>query len=167
MGNTTVNRTDKTGADERQQPRLNRRDIEQEILKKFFPADSFVWRKDGETETLDIGVKTQANNVYLLRVKVPRRYPHLAPEVWVVYPNPLRSFDGEIIQPGVETHSLERTKEGLQICLYYDGMVEWNPQYTLYHAIIKGRTWLECYEAHLITGERIDIIAGKKNSSKY
>lgn len=155
-----INRTD-----ERLLARSNRRDIEQEILRRFFPADSFVWRKEGLIDVLDISVKTQADNVYLLRVKMLPDYPYSAPEVWVVYPNPLHSFDGGIIEPGVRTHSLDITREGLRICLYYSGMVEWNPQYTLYHAIVKGRSWLECYEAHLLTGERIDIIAGKKNSN--
>lgn len=146
----------------KQQPQLNRLDVEQKILEEFFPADSFVWRKK---DLLDVSVKTQLGNNYLLTVKIPRNYPYSAPEVWVVHPNPLRSFDGKIIEHGVETHSLARNEEGLQICLYYNGMVEWQPKYTLYHAIIKGRAWLACYEEHLRTGERINIIAGTINFS--
>ncbi|MDW8438594.1 MAG: hypothetical protein RMM16_11255 [Chloroherpetonaceae bacterium] len=139
----------------------NRRGKELMILQSAFPPDSFVWQTDGNKEWLDMGVKTQSNAVYRLKITIPSDYPYSPPAVWVVHPNPLRSHSGSVLEPSVETHTLRRDREGIQICLYYDGMVEWNPQYTLYHAVLKARAWLECYEAHLRTGKSIYDIAGK------
>lgn len=136
-----------------------RRDLEEQILRRFFPPDSFVFREEGRRKMLDIGIKTQSDQAYHLRIIIPPDYPNSCPELWVVYPNPLRTYRGNLLPaPSHEMHTLDRGEHGLRICHYELG--EWQPSHTLYRVVLKGRAWLECYEAHLRTGKSIDELSG-------
>lgn len=135
-----------------------RRITEEKILQHFFP-DSFVFHEGRPCSLLDIGMKTQSNTAYHLRIIIPRNYPNSCPELWVAYPKPLRAFDGKILDgPSHEMHTLGLGDHGLQICHYEHG--EWTANHTLYRVVFKGRAWLECYEAHLRIGESIDKLSG-------
>lgn len=136
-----------------------RRELETVILRQYFSPDAFVWQTKGKHEWLDIGIKTQSDAVYRLNVMIPSDYPNSCPALWVVYPNPLRFRSGVILDgPSHDMHTLERTSSGLRICHYEPG--EWSPNHTLYRVVLKGRLWLECYEAHLRTGKTIDELSG-------
>ena len=54
-----------------------------------------------------------------------------------------------------EMHLLDPDEHGHpQICHYRDDV--WTPNVTLYKVVMKGRFWLEAYEAHMRTGKAID-----------
>lgn len=136
-----------------------RRDMEVQILKKLFAPDTFVWRKEDNLEYLDITIKTQSEKVYRLNVMIPPDYPYSCPALYVVYPNPLRGrWDNIIAGHDHAMHTLYYTATGLELCHYEHN--EWSPQHTLYRVVMKGRIWLECYEAHLRTGKSIDELSG-------
>jgi len=125
------------------------------ILEKFFPR-KYKFENLGLTnEFLDVGVKTQSGKVYRLNIRLKPDYPNSLPEMFVVYPLPLRQFDGSVLN-GVShiMHTLSNDNDKIQICHFK--RENWNPNQSLYKIILKGKIWLEAYEGHLRTQNTID-----------
>jgi hypothetical protein len=125
------------------------------ILEKYFPRKYKFENLYLDNELLDVGVKTQSGNIYRLNIKLKQDYPSSMPQVFVVYPTPLKNFNGEDI--GAYSHSfhtLEKRGNDIEICHYKPNI--WNPNFSLFRIIMKARIWLECYDQHKATGRPID-----------
>ncbi|MGX7826047.1 hypothetical protein ACTG9Q_13230 [Actinokineospora sp. 24-640] len=73
----------------------------------------------------------------------------------VVDPVPLRDFRGETLnKPCASMHVLGGKDLATKICHYRPS--RWVPDNTLYLVALKGRVWLEAYDAHLRTGKPLD-----------
>ena len=127
---------------------------ERAILERYFPNKYKFENLNSSNEFLDVGVKTQSGKVYRLNIRLRPDYPNSLPEVYIVFPLPLRKHDGSILN-GVshEFHTLGNDGDKIKICHYIPE--KWNPNHSLYRIILKGRIWLEAYEGHLETGKPI------------
>lgn len=129
--------------------------FETSILERYFPRKYKFENLYLANELLDVGVKTQSGKVYRLNIRLKPDYPNSLPEVYVVFPLPLRRHNGtEIDGASHELHTLSNDDEKIQICHFK--RENWNPNQSLYKIILKGRIWLEAYEGHLRTGKPID-----------
>lgn len=125
------------------------------ILERYFPRKYKFENLYLANELLDVGVKTQSGKVYRLNIRLNPDYPSSLPEMYVVFPLPLRKHDGGILN-GVshKFHTLGNDGDNIRICHYIPE--KWNPNHSLYRIILKGRIWLEAYEGHLRTGKPVD-----------
>ena len=125
------------------------------ILERYFPKRYKLENLYSVNEFLDVGVQTQSGNVYRLNIRLKPDYPNSLPEVYVVYPLPLRKHDGHIIEGySHDMHTLSNDGNKIQICHFKPE--NWNPNQSLYKIVMKARIWLEAYEGHLRTGKPID-----------
>lgn len=129
--------------------------FETTILERYFPRKFKFENLNLSNEILDVGIKTQSGKIYRLNIKLKTDYPNSLPEVYVIFPLPLRKFDGSRIQGAShEMHTLSNDGDKIQICHFKPE--NWNPNQSLYKIILKVRIWLEAYEGHLRTGNPID-----------
>jgi len=129
--------------------------FETSILERYFPKKYKFENLYLPNELIDVGVKTQSGKVYRLNIRLKPDYPNSLPEVYVVFPLPLRKFDGsEIDGASHEMHTLSNDGDKIQICHFK--RENWNPNKSLYLIIMKIKIWFEAYEGHLRTGKPID-----------
>lgn len=70
-------------------------------------------------------------------------------------PKPLRCVSGAALdEASASMHVLGTREGGTKICHFRSS--RWVPENTLYLVALKGRIWLEAYEAHLRTGKPLD-----------
>lgn len=125
------------------------------ILERYFPKRYKFENLNLGNELLDVGVKTQSGKVYRLNIKLQADYPNSLPEVYVVYPLPLRKYNGSEIEGASHNmHTLSNDGGKIQLCHFK--RENWNPNQSLYKIVLKARIWLEAYEGHLRTGKPID-----------
>lgn len=73
----------------------------------------------------------------------------------VAEPQPLRDRSGTPMTNASATMHVLGAKDGCtKICHFRSS--RWVPANTLYLVALKGRIWLEAYEAHVLTGQPID-----------
>ena len=120
---------------------------ERDILNAYFPS-RVTWR-DGATN-VEIRMTTNSDNEYCLRVYLPDDFPNSVPDMVITEsPQPMPDW-----QSGSQTHTRKRRDGFLRICHYR--RARWDCDNYLYHVFLKGRLWLEAYEAHLRTSEPVD-----------
>ena len=124
--------------------------VEKESLEKYFPRNVQWIDPTGNTK-IDVTMKTNSNQVYCLRLYVPRDFPNSLPTMAVKRsPRPMPNWSNYSA-----SHTLGRNDEGfVVICHYRDCF--WNSYHTFYEVFMKGRLWLEAYEGHVSTGNSID-----------
>ena len=124
--------------------------VEKDKLEKYFPRKVRWIDPTGNTK-VDVTMTTNSNQVYCLRLYVPRDFPNSVPVMVVKSsPRPMPNWSGS-----GSTHTLGRNFEGfLKICHYLDS--RWSSRVTFYEVFMKGRLWLEAYEGHLSTGRPLD-----------
>ena len=124
---------------------------EQMLLEKYFHGRyRFV---SSPTEHLDVGIQTSTGSVYRINIILQPDYPNSIPEVRIVYPLPLNTFEGEPLKEASHAmHILGRAGQSIIICHFKS----WTPRDSLYKVIFKARLWLEAYEGHKRTGRTID-----------
>ncbi|CAB4027573.1 Hypothetical predicted protein [Paramuricea clavata] len=123
---------------------------EKSTLEKYFPG-KVVWLDPTENTMIEITMITNNERTYVLRVYIPPDYPNSLP-IMVVRdsPEPMPNWIS-----GRMTHSFGQNEDGhLVICHYRRD--RWSPDRTLSDIVVKGRIWLEAYEAHLVTGEQME-----------
>lgn len=129
------------------------------ILHKYFPA--FRWIPTTGGYFVEGLVNTNSGRTYGLMVALAPDYPSSMPDLFVTSPSPLLARNGRpmgLQGPSMSQHVLGLEEEGLSIC--HDSPKLWNPSRTVYQVVMKGRLWLEAYERHLATGQRIDTYLG-------
>ena len=99
--------------------------------------------------------RTNGGRTYRLRISVPAAFPAECPEMLVTDPVPLRNKHGATLsEPSVAMHVLGSVGGATKICHFRHS--RWVPNNTLYLVALKGRIWLEAYDAHLRTGRPLD-----------
>lgn len=132
---------------------------ERKILIRYFPEARWVDPQDASRTRVEIDMPTNARNRYRLRLIVPSDYPSSQPDLLVVEPSPLRGRGFDLLETNGRMHTLTPLyahPQSVRVC-HYRG---WDPNKTLYLVFMKGRLWLEAYEAHLRTGNPIDDYLG-------
>ena len=141
-----------TGWSRSQIYRLN---IERDLLQKYFP-DRISWICPGGSTKVELKVDTNNNKKYVLRIDVPGDFPNSCPKLTIMSPKNLRLKNGQPLPENSSAfHTLGAEDGCISICHFYP--LHWNAQDTLYEVFMKGRFWLEAYEAHLNTGEPINV----------
>lgn len=131
--------------------------LEQErtILRHYFP--NLQWHHPTEPSKvyLDGPFTTNAGGRYSLRIFIPEVFPAVCPDMIVSRPRPLRALTGEALdEANPSMHVLGTRDGGTKICHFRHS--RWVPENTLYLVALKGRIWLEAYEAHRRTGKPLD-----------
>jgi hypothetical protein len=125
--------------------------VERDILSVYFP-DRVTWLH-GQTK-VEIRMTTNNDNEYCLRVYLPADFPNSVPDMVVKQsPQPMPNWENN-----GQTHTLTRRDGFLRICHYRAS--RWSSDNTLYQVFMKGRLWLEAYEAHLRTSQPLDDFLG-------
>ncbi len=134
----------------------NRLNLEKAVLSRYFPPSNFVFKNMGTSNAhLLVGVKTNSDKVYTLKIDLSLNYPNNIPKVFVINPKPLLTkYGGSMMSPSASMHTLQGENGCVRICHY--GTRSWSPNVTLYKVILKSRFWLEMYELHSQNGEDID-----------
>ncbi|MFM6152808.1 MAG: hypothetical protein ACKO3K_14175 [Cuspidothrix sp.] len=139
--------------------------LEKEILYTYFPKFSWINPIDSNNTRIEGEVKTNVGNVYKLRVYVPSDFPNSLPDMVVIYPYPLKGYQGQDMkqhETSGSMHTLTPRDGYVKICHYRD----WLPNITLYKVVLKGRIWLEALEAHKRTGQPIDAFLSHMQSTQ-
>lgn len=138
--------------------RKERLAIEVALLEAKFP-NRYVFRDmDTNAPFLDCSVKSHTGKSYRLKITLDG-FPLDKPDVYITYPKPLPSYEGEdLAHRGVSSslHLLEADEEGnVQICHYNNDWDGGNT--TLVNVMIHAKMWIEAYEHYRRTGDDIDI----------
>jgi hypothetical protein len=133
-----------------QQSRLQ---VEKGVLSKYFRDTSWINPTNPEKTRVECRVHTNSNNYYTLRVYVPSDFPNSRPNLVVTSPYPLEGYAGKsLLRSSRSMHTLGAIDGYVQICHYRN----WKPNLNLYLVVLKGRIWLEAFEAHKKTGKPMD-----------
>lgn len=137
----------------------NRLNLEKEVLSRKLPSNLYRFMEMGtENAQLRIGAKTNAGNVYTLKIML-NDFPNSVPDVYTT--KPLKDRNGNDLSVSHELHNYGTTNGQTRICHYPDS--SWKPGVSLYKVYIKCRLWLECYEIYLRTGQSIDTLINEIN----
>ena len=99
-----------------------------------------------------MAVKTQNGKIYTIRINLDQ-FPSEIPKVYVT--QMLCMKNGDLMDgPSHCMHTLESENGWTSIC-HYDSN-DWTPQVSLYLIYLKCKLWLDMYEAHLLTGKKIN-----------
>jgi hypothetical protein len=135
-----------------QQARL---ETERTILRQYFPTLEWHHPRNSAKTYIEGPVRTNSRRSYRLRIYVPEAFPAACPLMVVADPVPLRDRGGApLTEPSHPMHVLGAVDGATVICHYRPDL--WVPDNTLYWVALKGRIWLEAYEAHLRTGNSLD-----------
>ena len=134
--------------------------IEKEKLEQYFRLGVTWIDPQGETK-VQVLLKSNADREYTLRIYIPADFPNSCPALVVVSPPKLLLKNGRRLpQISDSFHTLEDMDGFHRICHFYPP--DWTPDITLYQVFMKGRLWIEAYEAHLETGEDMDVYLGEQ-----
>ena len=128
--------------------------MEKSILSEVF-RDRVTWvnqrkREDAKVEST---LTTTHDNQYTLRIYIPPDYPNSLPTLAVRSARgALKKRDGsEMTRASGQDHTHDGRDGFTVIC--HSGSGLWTGNNTLFQVFIKGRNWLEAYEAHLRSGK--------------
>ncbi|MBF0651483.1 hypothetical protein IR083_21955 [Dysgonomonas sp. GY75] len=135
---------------------IDRLNLEKAVLSRYFPPSNYMFNDIGTRNAhLLVGVKTNSEKVYTLKIDLSQNFPYNIPKVFIIHPQPLLSrYGGSLMSPSASMHVLQGESGCVRICHY--GTSSWSANVTLYKVILKSRMWLEMYENHLKTGYDID-----------
>ena len=139
--------------------------IEKEKLEQYFRLGVTWIDPQGETK-VQVLLKSNADREYKLRIYIPPDFPNSCPALVVVSPPKLLLKNGKWLpEMSYPFHTLQDTDGFHRICHFYPP--DWTPDITLYQVFMKGRLWIEAYEAHLETGEDMDVYLGEQVPDPY
>lgn len=128
---------------------------ERAILAHYFPT--LAWYHPGIRGSTCVQgiIATNAGGRYAIRIMLSASYPAECPQMLVVGPQVLYDFSGNPMTTASSTmHTWEAVDGCTKICHYNPRY--WVPTNTIYLVALKGRIWLEAYEAHRRTGRPLD-----------
>lgn len=136
--------------------------MEKQAVEHFFPTFEV---KNPTNNTYWIGtLVTNVGKKYTIRMDIPHQYPEQPPNVYIISPSPLFTYDGtNLLALGTshEMHTFSSANSYVMMCLYRSDC--WSAEYTLIACLKKARLWLEAYDTHLETGEKMcDIVGTQK-----
>jgi hypothetical protein len=128
---------------------------ERMILAQYFPT--LAWYNPvvrGSTYVEGV-LTTNGGGRYQVRIMLPAQYLNDCPDMLVMQPALLWDAGGRpMVTASAENHTLEAIGGHTRICHYNPRF--WTPQNTIYLVALKGRIWLEAYEAHRRSGRPLD-----------
>lgn len=131
--------------------------MEHQIMQMNFPK-RFVFVMNTPMPYVDLGLRSNSDKTYRLRIMIPNDYPNSLPKVYMTFPKPLRDYDGRDLKEKDYSHDMHLLgpddNGNIQLCHYKDE--NWHANVTLYKIALKARIWIEAYEGHLRTGRPID-----------
>lgn len=135
----------------------NRLQLERNLLQKYFP--NFLWYNPAVPGSAFIEgtMITNSKQNYKLRLIIPIDIPSSVPSLLIISPKPLYDRNYKSIADlgySATMHVLSPINEYVKICHYKAS--HWSPNITFYKVLMKGRLWLEAYEAHRRTGLNLD-----------
>lgn len=127
--------------------------IEKKILRKYFP--DFYWIDPTGDAQVEGTLRTNDGCEYRIRLYIPPDYPNSEPDMVIIDPSPLLDYDGNDVTEFENRYHLHlnQPRDGWPTICYTK---EWTPETTLYKVLLKGRLWVEAFEAHLNTGRKLD-----------
>ncbi len=119
---------------------------EKRLLECYFRG-CMKWIDPAGDTKVDVALTTNNDNKYTLRLYIGQDFPNSVPQMLVVSsPKPMPDWGGSGI-----THTSRKRDGFLKIChCHYS---KWTDRISLFEVVMKGRIWLEAYEAHLSTGK--------------
>ncbi len=130
---------------------------EKQALNYGFPSRYVIQNLNTNNAFVDLGLRTNTGKTYRLKI-VLEDFPYSKPDVYVIYPQGLRDYNGrQLSSYGVSAsmHLLQPDAQGnIQLCHYSDAV--WASNVTLYKVALKCLVWLNAYDGHLRTGEPLD-----------
>ena len=134
--------------------------IEKEKLEHYFRL-GVTWIDPQHETKVEVFLKSNSDKEYKLRIYIPVDFPNSCPVLVVVSPPKLLLKNGlRLPQMDDSFHTLEDTHGFHRICHFYPP--DWTGDITLYQIFMKGRLWIEAYEAHLETGKDMDVFLGEQ-----
>lgn len=133
--------------------------VEKEILERYF-SGNVNWIDPTGNAKVEVTMTTNSNQVYCLRLYVPRDFPNSLPTLVVrSSPQPMPNWAATHA-----SHTLGHVEGYMVICHYHES--HWNAEHTFYEVFVKGRVWLEAYEGHVATGNPMDFYLGHMKAKK-
>lgn len=128
--------------------------IEKEKLEKYFRLGVFWIDPENETK-VEVLLKSNSDREFKLRIYIPSDFPNSCPLLVVVSPEKLYMKNGQRLPETSDAfHTLEDVDNFHRICHFHPP--SWTADITLFQVFMKGRIWIEAYEAHLATGKKMD-----------
>ena len=126
---------------------IKRLQTERKQLDEFYP-DRITWSTSScEHTTVDIEIKSENRNVYILRAHLPSDYPNSCPTLAVVSPEDLRRNDGEPLpENSSEFRTLDKRNGKMTIC--HCSASEWTGDMSICRVFTKGEIWVKAYESY-------------------
>ena len=131
--------------------------FEKSLLEKYF-QNRVTWidpTEAGETK-VEVLVTCSNDKQYILRVYLPSDFPNSVPPMIVKTPSmtTLKKRNGNNLD-GFDDHIYGVHDGCTQICHFKPSL--WKDNNTLYQVVMKGLIWLEAYQAHLRTGQPLNV----------
>jgi ubiquitin-protein ligase len=127
--------------------------IEKQVLDNYFPNFKWINPSDANKTTVEGYLRANTKMFYKIRIYIPADFPNSLPDL-VVMEN-LVGFKGKNMKKGSAAMHIYNPRDGyIKIC--YDKSEAWTPNKSIYSIVIKGRIWLEAFEAHKKSGNDID-----------
>ncbi len=128
-------------------------------VEKYFP--SFIFHSY-RGKCYWIGeMKTNAGNTYTIRVEIPDDYPDVRPNLYIIKPFPLYTYNGTKLSELGATHSMHTfspKNDWVQMCIFRDE--RWSAVYTVFKCLKKARIWVERFDEHRRTGKTMSELLG-------
>ena len=137
---------------------------EKSLLEKYF-QNRVTWinpTEAGETK-VEVIVTCSNDKQYILRVYLPPDFPNSVPPMTVKTPSmtTLKKRNGNALH-GIADHTYGVRDGCTQICHFKPDL--WKDNNTLYQVVMKGLIWLEAYQAHLRTGQPLNVYLSEMSS---
>ena len=137
---------------------------EKSLLEKYF-QNRVTWinpTEAGETK-IEVLVTCSNDKQYILRVYLPPDFPNSVPPMIVKTPSmtTLKKRNGNGLH-GIADHTYGVRDGCTQICHFKPDL--WKDNNTLYQVVMKGLIWLEAYQAHLRTGQPLNVYLSEMSS---
>ena len=135
---------------------------EKRLLDEFFPG-GVTWIDPTGDTMIEITLKTNNDNKYVLRIYLIRDFTNSVPDMVVLSsPKPLP----DSWKFGSAINHTSRQRDGyVRICHYHYS--QWTDRSSLYEVVMKGRIWLEAYEGHLRTGQPMTYFLREMKQGRY
>jgi hypothetical protein len=128
---------------------------ERAILAHYFPTLSWYNPTIRGSTGVQGTIATNTGRLYGIRVMLSASYPNDCPQMIVVSPHVLYDVSGRpMTSSSSSMHTWDAVDGHTKICHFNPRY--WVPTNTVYLVAMKGRIWLEAYEAHLRTGRPLD-----------
>ena len=131
----------------------SRRDLEVALLDRILgPANYHLSNPSGPNAELLALVKTEKKKFYYVIIKLGG-YPEVYPSVYVK--GELKNKRGEPMSTtDASMHCYGYENGNTKLCLGWTAT--WNPETHLVFLYLRAKIWLECYDRHLATGQKIE-----------